>query len=114
VRSDSHTYQTAPTDGRRARWQRGAARLRLAVRRRLRLESALLARDFAPPSLAWEHHAAFVRRVRALLESVFTAPKDCPTRRERLPLSAAEFTALRSQLNATLRSARWFTSRERR
>jgi hypothetical protein len=115
TRSDGRAYQSAPTDGRRVRWQRGAGRVRLACRRWERLEAALLARDFAPPSLGLEYHAAFARRVRALLASVFIrADAAADSRRERLPLSAAEFLALRSQLHARLRAARAFTTRERR
>lgn len=75
----------------------------------------LTTRDFAPESLALECHAAFVRRVRALLESVFTVSGELPLRhRARLPLSAAEFRALRAQLHERLCGVRSLNSRERR
>lgn len=115
TRSDGRAFQSAPTDGRRVRWQRGASRVRLARRRWHRLEAMLTARDFAPESLALECHTAFVRRVRALLESVFSVPGELPLRhRARLPLSAAEFHTLRAQLNAQLCGVRALNSRERR
>lgn len=115
TRSDGRAYQSAPTDGRRVRWQRGASRVRLARHRWHRLEVTLTARDFAPESLALEWHTAFVCRVRALLESVFTLPDETSLRhRARLPLSAAEFHALRAQLHERLCGVRTLTSRERR
>lgn len=115
TRSDGRAYQSAPSDGRRVRWQSGASRVRLARRRWHRLEAMLTARDFAPESLALECHTAFVRRVRGLLESVFTVPGETPLRhRARLSLSAAEFHALRAQLHERLCGVRSLTSRERR
>ena len=115
TRSDGRAYQSDPTDGRRVRWQRGAGRVCLACRLWARLEAALLARDFAPPSLALEYHSEFARRVRALLESVFILPGAITGgERARFAISAAEFHALRARLNDKLRAARWFNSRERR